>query len=127
MSGANGIAKILDTRAASTGVLVILTATALIYLFKRYGGKVAAAVGTAVNPFDADNLANRAVTGAGEVLTGDPSWSLGGSIYEWLHRTDMDQFDSYKFSGGRVVQVINRNTGRIFNVAADGRTLTPAN
>lgn len=42
------------------------------------------AVGTAINPLDERNLANRAVTAVGETLSGSKSgtWSLGSAIYD---------------------------------------------
>jgi hypothetical protein len=117
--------KILDTKAVSTGVVVILVASLAIYLVKRYGAAVAEKVGEAVNPLDANNLANRAVTGVGAVLSGDPSWSLGGWLYEWSHK---DEFDGKTWSTTlkRYTQVTRRSDGKLFNVSADG-TMTPAN
>lgn len=60
--------------AVAAGVLVLV-------VIARKGGAVAAAV----NPADADNLVNRAVTGAGQTMSGDSAWTLGGWIYELTH------------------------------------------
>lgn len=54
---------------------------------------VADAVGTAVNPANPDNLANRGVNALGNAVVSsdgpgrnaDGSWTLGGSVYDLTH------------------------------------------
>ena len=64
---------------------------ALVYLGRRAGaavGEAATAVGTAVNPADRDNLFYRGVNAVGDVLDDgglNDSFSLGSSIYDWMH------------------------------------------
>lgn len=56
---------------------------ALAWTLYAKRGAIAGAAGAAVqavNPADAQNLVNRAVTAAGAGLSGDASWTLGG----WL-------------------------------------------
>lgn len=57
-------------------------------------GNVADEVITAVNPADANNLVNRAVTAVGSAIVTNPegpgknadgSWTLGGFIYDFTH------------------------------------------
>lgn len=64
---------------------------ALVYLSRKAGaavGEAAAAVGTAVNPAGRDNLFYRGVNAVGDVLDDggrNDSFSLGSSIYDWIH------------------------------------------
>lgn len=41
--------------------------------------------GGAVNPASPNNIINQGVTNVGEFVTGQPGWTLGGQIYDWLH------------------------------------------
>lgn len=61
-------------------VLAVLAAAGAVYLHSK-----AAAIKTAVDPTSHDNLANRAVNGIGEAITGDEHWTLGGAIYDLTH------------------------------------------
>lgn len=47
-------------------------------------GAAAQSVATAVNPADENNLVNRLVSSAGEAVTKEPGWSLGGQLAEWF-------------------------------------------
>lgn len=38
-----------------------------------------------LNPASSDNLINQALEGAGSYFTGNPNWTLGGSIYDFSH------------------------------------------
>lgn len=38
-----------------------------------------------VNPADRGNIVNRGVEAVGSSVTGDPNWTLGGAIYDWLN------------------------------------------
>lgn len=69
---------------AGVGVLAIL-------YVKRgaIGASVASAaqaVGDAVNPTSDQNLAYRGANALGASLTGDPFFTVGGSLYDWLHQ-----------------------------------------
>lgn len=48
-------------------------------------GTVAGTIVSRVNPFDSRNLANQAVLGAGQAISGDPNWSLGSWIWDKTH------------------------------------------
>lgn len=50
-----------------------------------YISGAAGAVGQAINPASSDNLVNRGVTSAGQAVTGDPGWTLGGTVYETIN------------------------------------------
>jgi hypothetical protein len=123
----SALKDVLDSKAITTGLVVAMLAAAAVWAFKRYGAVALEKVGTAINPADSDNLANQAVTGVGSVLTGDPSWSLGGAIFDWFNRGSADDYDGYRWSTaeGRYTQIVQRSTGKIFNVSASG-VMTPA-
>ncbi len=58
------------------------------------GAKAAEAVGDVLthqlNPASSDNLVNQALEGAGSYLSGNPNWTLGGSVYDLLHGDPSD-------------------------------------
>lgn len=43
------------------------------------------ALGKAINPTNPDNVFYGGVNEVGESVTGNEHWTLGGTIYEWLH------------------------------------------
>lgn len=82
--------NILNTKAVAYGVAMLVGAGVLYVVARQLGGVIGAAagaVGSAVNPADPRNLANRAVSSIGRSATGDPNWTLGGAIFDWLHGT----------------------------------------
>jgi len=70
--------------------VLALGAVALLayWIVKRDVAAAARAVGTAVNPFDERNVANRTVTYVGEQLTGAKpgAWSLGSWLYDVFNK-----------------------------------------
>jgi len=43
-----------------------------------------------VNPADSGNVINRGVSGVGGFIMGDPTWTLGGAIYDGTHGGAID-------------------------------------
>lgn len=57
------------------------------------GGALESAA-VAFNPANPGNIVNRAVTAAGQAVTGEDGWSLGGALYDWTH-----PFEGYQITG----------------------------
>lgn len=56
--------------------------------------KAGAAVGYVadkVNPASPTNAVNQVVTGVGQVVKNDPSWSPGVSLFEWLNQDVLER------------------------------------
>lgn len=70
------------------------------YRVVRAGGAVADTVGQVIthdlNPASSDNVVNQALLAIGQSISGDPNWTLGGSVYDWTHT---DQADPTRFTG----------------------------
>ncbi len=82
--------NLLNTKAAYTAAGVLALGLVVYLAVRALAGKAseaAAAVGNAVNPASDQNLANRAVTATGRVLTGDQSFSLGSWLYDLTHES----------------------------------------
>jgi hypothetical protein len=47
------------------------------------------ALGTAINPTNPDNVFYGGVNAVGQSVTGQADWSLGTSIYNWLHPNEL--------------------------------------
>lgn len=80
--------KLLDTKAAAYGAMILVGGALLYWVANKVIDKAAgaaAAVGNAVNPTSDQNLAYRGTNSVGAVLSGDPSWNLGGWIYDVTH------------------------------------------
>lgn len=75
----NGQAQIL------IGLAGLAVALYAVYASKSAIVNGAKAVGTAINPADPENLANKAVTSVGKAVSGNDNWSLGVSIYDYTH------------------------------------------
>lgn len=45
----------------------------------------AEAVPEAINPASDQNIIYSTISRAGQSITGQPGWSLGGAIYDWTH------------------------------------------
>jgi hypothetical protein len=75
-----------------TKVIMAGAAVALIAVF--YGSKkLVDMAGDALpyfNPADSKNIINQGVNGLGQIVTGDESWTLGGSIYDATHGGSLD-------------------------------------
>jgi hypothetical protein len=89
MSAAEQFAK---SAGGPIGVAVaVIGVIGVIYVI--FGDKIknaVAAVGNSVNPTSDQNLAYRGVNAVGEVLSGDPSWSLGGWVYDLTHPSESE-------------------------------------
>jgi hypothetical protein len=57
------------------------------------GGALESAA-VAFNPANPQNIVNQAVTAAGQAVTGESGWSLGGALYDWTH-----PFEGYQITG----------------------------
>lgn len=57
------------------------------------GGALESAA-VAFNPANPGNVVNQAVMAAGQAVTGDDTWNLGGALYDWLH-----PFEGYQITG----------------------------
>jgi hypothetical protein len=82
---------ILNTKAVAYGVGIVVIGGVLYFFGKKLlgaAGDALATVGTALNPVNEKNLANRAVGAIGAAVTGDEHWSLGGAIYDLFHPYD---------------------------------------
>lgn len=82
---------------SATAVLALAgVAVAGVLAWRAYttGREVAELAGEVIardlNPASSDNLVNRAVTGVGATLTGDPNWTLGGAIFDLTHNDPDD-------------------------------------
>lgn len=52
-------------------------------------GDALKATGTAVNPLDSKNVANKTVTAIGQAFNPDAkNWTLGGQVFDWVNGTD---------------------------------------
>ena len=78
------VSEILNTKAAAY-VGAGLVAVVAIWWISRKAAAAAGVVVDAVNPASENNLANRAVTAAGQAVTGNENWTLGGAIFELLN------------------------------------------
>lgn len=77
--------QLLNTKAVTYGVALIVGGALLYWVANKVIDKAAGAagaVGDAVDPTSDTNLAYRGVNRVGEVLTGDPSFSLGSWLYD---------------------------------------------
>ncbi len=71
----------MNAKNVAIGVGVVVVA---VLLYKGYeaGKKI---VTVDLNPTNSGNFANSAVTSIGQSISGDPNWTLGGSIYSLFH------------------------------------------
>lgn len=76
-------APVWSIAASVVGGLIVL------YLVRRYGAKVAAAV----NPLEHDNVFAASVNAAGEAVSGAP-FSLGSALYNLTHRDEFEQSEA---------------------------------
>lgn len=74
--------KLRDVPAPVWYIGAAAIAAAVIYQLVKRG---AAAVGSAVNPTNPDNVAAAGVNAVGAALSGDESFNLGGAIYDLFH------------------------------------------
>ncbi len=63
----------------------VLGALAVLGFVYWKGGKALAAAGNAVNPVNHDNVFSSSANALGSAISGDDSFSLGGTIYDWTH------------------------------------------
>lgn len=83
---------ILTKEHQSLAVLVAIGAIAIYFAggyAAKKAGEAAAKAGNAINPINNDNVFNRGFESVGQYITGDKNWTLGGSIYDWLHEDEM--------------------------------------
>ena len=64
---------------AVAGVLVVG------YIAKKQAAGAVDAVADAINPVNDQNIFNQGVLSIGRSITGNKSWTLGGTIYDWTH------------------------------------------
>lgn len=99
---------------AVAGATLIAAAVALYTFVKDEVGAAAGAVGNAVNPTSDTNLAYRGVNAVGEVLTGDPSFSLGSWLYDQFnppYRANEQAFVPRKIAVGEESKVFDYLAG----------------
>lgn len=82
-------AYLLIAGAAAAGLFLAWRASKIV-------GDAAQAVGTAIengaiNPASRNNLINRGVEAVGSQVSGDPNWTLGGTVYDWLNPDVLDR------------------------------------
>ena len=79
--------NILDTKSGmvlTAGVVVL----GLAYVAKQQALKAADTTLEAIDPTDPDNIFNQGVQNVGRSVTGNPFWTLGGAIYDFIHGDD---------------------------------------
>lgn len=73
-------------------IVLLIALVVVVWLFivwsKEKAAKVAESVGEALNPTSHENIFNKAVNSVGESVTGKAGWTLGGAIYDFLHKDD---------------------------------------
>lgn len=70
---------------AVTVIAIGVTGVVVAYIIANRATAAAEAVGQAVNPTNPDNIFHSAVNGVGRYVSGDPYWTLGGQVYDWLN------------------------------------------
>lgn len=95
------------------------------YRVVRAGGAVAETVGQVIthdlNPASSDNVVNQALLAIGQSISGDPNWSLGGSIYDWTHS---DPTDPTRFTVPDAIDPTHSDNFINRRVNAIGRAIT---
>lgn len=54
----------------------------------------------AVNPVNDENIFNRAFESVGAKITGNPNWSLGGAISDWVWKDEIEAANAPVNIGG---------------------------
>lgn len=84
---------ILTKEHQSLAVLVGLGALGVYFVTRmaaRQAVKAADSAANAVSPFNQDNIFNSAFERTGAIISGNPHWSLGGQVYDWLHGDEIE-------------------------------------
>lgn len=78
----------LGAAVAVVGVLLWRAAAKAGEVASAVADGVAEVVSTDLNPASSSNLVNRGVEAVGQAVTGDPSWSVGGWVWDVFHDDD---------------------------------------
>jgi hypothetical protein len=70
---------------AQTVAAVAVSGVVIYWLAKQEAKAAAQSVGEAINPVNPENIFYEGVNAAGEVLTGEEGFTLGGWIYDMTH------------------------------------------